>query len=108
LQQLTGDSKNDHLFPNVRRPDDFMSHRAINQALCNLGYEKQFSGHGFRSTASTILNEEGWNPDAVERQLAHIESKGERRAYNHAQYLDERREMLQWWADFLDGAVSGR
>lgn len=107
LQALSGESVNGHIFPNVRRPDDFMSHRAINQALANIGYKNKFSGHGFRSTASTILNEEGWNPDAIERQLAHMETKGERRAYNHAQYLEERREMLQWWADYLDKGASG-
>ncbi|MGB0467076.1 MAG: tyrosine-type recombinase/integrase [Pontibacterium sp.] len=107
LKQITGHSINQHLFPNARRPDDFMSSRAINQALYNLGYEKQFSGHGFRSTASTILNEEGWNADAIERQLAHMESKGERRAYNHAQYLEERKQMMQWWSDFLEQALSG-
>ena len=58
--------------------------------------------HGFRATASTILNEAGFNPDAVERQLSHIEQNMVRAAYNRAQYLEERRSMLQCWADYLD------
>ncbi len=59
--------------------------------------------HGFRATASSILNEEGFNPDAIERQLAHQERNGVRAAYtHHARYMPERERMMQWWADFLD------
>jgi len=60
------------------------------------------TGHGFRSIASTLLNEQGWNRDAIERQLAHAERNGVRAAYNHAEHLPERREMMQHWADYLD------
>jgi integrase len=60
------------------------------------------TGHGFRTMASTLLNELGWNPDAIERQLAHDERDESRASYNHAQYLDERRQMMQAWADYLD------
>jgi integrase len=59
------------------------------------------TGHGFRSMASTLLNEQGWRYDAVERQLAHAERNGVRAAYNYAEHLPERREMMQAWADFL-------
>jgi len=65
------------------------------------GWE-EVTGHGFRSMASTILNENGWPADVIERQLAHIEKNEVRAAYNHAEYLDQRREMMQWWADWLD------
>jgi integrase len=61
------------------------------------------TGHGFRSTASTVLNENNFRPDVIERQLAHGERNKVRAAYNHAQYLPERRKMMQWWADYLDG-----
>jgi integrase len=63
---------------------------------------------GFRSTASTVLNEHGFRSDVIERQLAHGERDKVRAAYNHAQYLSERREMMQWWADFLDGLAAGK
>jgi integrase len=68
-----------------------------------MGYHSRTTGHGFRSTASTILNEHGFQPDVIERQLAHCERDKVRAAYNHAQYLPERRKMMQWWADYLDG-----
>ena len=65
------------------------------------------TGHRFRATASTILNEQGWNPDAIERQLAHVERNKVRGAYNRAQYLEERRRMMQAWADYLDALAVG-
>ena len=61
--------------------------------------------HGFRATASTLLNENGWPPDVIERQLAHVERNQVRAAYNHAEYLPERRKMMQWWADYLDNLI---
>ena len=73
------------------------------------GYTKdEMTGHGFRSMASTLLNEEGWYPDAIERQLAHCEEDDVRAAYNYAEYLPERRKMMQWWADYLDGLRADR
>jgi integrase len=79
-----------------------MSENTVNSALRRLGYMKgQFTGHGFRSMASTLLNENGWTPDAIERQLAHVEGNAVRAAYNYAEHLDERRRMMQWWADYL-------
>jgi integrase len=68
-----------------------------------MGYAKdEMCGHGFRSMASTLLNEQGWNRDAIERQLAHCPRDEVRAAYNHAEYLDERKRMMQGWADYLD------
>ena len=75
-------------------------------ALYRMGYRSRATGHGFRSTASTILNENGFRPDVIERQLAHGERNAVRAAYNHAQYLPERREMMQWWADYIDKAAA--
>ena len=74
-------------------------------ALYRMGYHSRATGHGFRSTASTILNENGFRSDVIERQLAHGERDRVRAAYNYAQYLPERREMMRWWADFLDEAA---
>ena len=62
----------------------------------------EFTGHGFRSMASTLLNEAGWQSDVIERQLAHVERSRARAAYNHAEYLEQRRLMIQSWADTLE------
>ena len=91
------------LFPGVRSADRFMSDNTVNAALRRMGYTKEeMTGHGFRSMASTLLNEQGWNRDAIERQLAHGERNAVRAAYNFAEFLPERRKMMQAWADYLD------
>ena len=101
LKPLTGDGE--FLFPSVRSKLTPMSENTVNGALRRLGYTKEeLTGHGFRSMASTNLNENGWKPDVIERQLAHVEGNSVRAAYNHADYLPERRKMMQWWADYLD------
>jgi integrase len=65
------------------------------------------TGHGFRTTACSILNEQGWNRDAIERQLAHAERNKVRAAYHRAEHLPERRKMMQAWADYLDSLKNG-
>jgi integrase len=100
LQERTGNRQ--YLFPNQHKPKAFMSENTMLFALYRMGYHSRMTGHGFRSTASTILNENGFPPDVIERQLAHAERNKVRAAYNHAQYLPERRKMMQWWADYLD------
>ena len=83
-----------------------MSENTIAAALRRMGYEKeQMSAHGFRSLASTLLHENDWASDAIERQLAHVEANTVKAAYNYAEYLPERRRMMQWWADYLDELV---
>jgi len=99
-EELSGNR--DFVFPNEHAPSKFMSENTMLYALYRMGYHSRATGHGFRSTASTILNEHGFRPDVIERQLAHGERNKVRAAYNHAQYLPERREMMQWWADFID------
>lgn len=99
-QELSGNRE--HVFPNEHNPSKFMSENTMLYALYRMGYHGRATGHGFRSTASTILNENGFHADVIERQLAHGERNQVRAAYNHAQYLPERREMMQWWADFID------
>ncbi|HEV3437852.1 MAG TPA: integrase arm-type DNA-binding domain-containing protein [Gemmata sp.] len=100
LEKLTGFRQ--YLFPNQQKPEAFMSENTMLYALYRMGYHSRTTGHGFRSTASTILNENGFRADVIERQLAHTERNTVRAAYNHAQYLPERRKMMQWWADYLD------
>ncbi len=89
------------LFPNARDPTRIMSPTTFNRALERMGYGGRFSAHGFRATASTLLNEKNYRPDVIERQLAHGERDKVRASYNHAVYLPERRKMMQEWADFL-------
>ncbi len=79
-----------------------ISNNTILYALYRLGYHSRMTGHGFRGLASTMLHEQGFNPDVIERQLAHAERNKVRAAYNHAQYLPERRRMMQHWADHLE------
>lgn len=91
------------MFPSVRSRVRPISDNTVNAALRRLGYAKdEITGHGFRSMASTMLNEQGWNRDAIERQLAHGGRDAVRAAYNYAEHLPERRRMMQAWADFLE------
>ena len=101
IQPLTSAGK--YVFPSNRTGERPMSNNTINVALRRIGYTKeQMTGHGFRSMASTLLNELGWNRDAIERQLAHSERNGVRAAYNYAEYLPERRKMMQAWSNYLE------
>ncbi|MET4233385.1 integrase [Bradyrhizobium sp. LA6.10] len=102
LREVTGSSP--FLFPQIRSWHRPISDGTLNAALRRLGYDKtQMTAHGFRSTASTRLNESRlWHHDAIERQLAHMEADEVRAAYNSAEYWDERVRMMQWWADYLD------
>jgi integrase len=103
LYEYTG-AGNGYLLPNMRRPaDGCMSHTTINHALRRMGFA-QWSGHDFRATASTHLYEMGrYRGDVIELQLAHVEGNKTKAAYNHARYMSERVQMMQEWADWVDG-----
>ncbi len=106
LQPLTGAGK--LVFPSERTRERPFSENTLNAALRRLGFTKdEMTAHGFRSMASTILNEQGWNRDAIERQLAHVERNTVRAAYNYAEHLEERRRMMQAWANYLDSLRDG-
>ncbi len=90
------------VFPSIKGDGQPFSEVSVLTVIKRLGYKGRTTGHGFRATASTILNERGYRADAIERQLAHVEGGGVRAKYNHAEYLDERRAMMQEWADLLD------
>jgi integrase len=101
LKPLT--EKTGFVFPSQRDRKRSMSDGTVNAALRRLGFDKtQITGHGFRHTASTMLNEQGWSPDAIECQLSHQDADVVRGIYNRAKYLPERRRMMQAWADRLD------
>ena len=107
IQQLTGNGQ--YVFPSVRTHARPISENTINAALRRMGYPKeQMTAHGFRTTASSLLNESGkWNPDAIERALAHMIAGQVRRIYNQSSYWAERVEMAQWWSDHIDNLRAG-
>lgn len=101
LKLITG--AGEYLFPSLRSNDRPISNNTLNAALRRLGYSgDEMVAHGFRSMASTCLNEQGWNPELIELQLAHIDRNEVRSAYNRAQRLAERQQMMQAWSDYLD------
>jgi integrase len=99
LRPLTG--RYALLFPG-REPSKPISNNTMLFAMYRMGYHGKATVHGFRATASTILNESGFHGDAIERQLAHKEQNETRAAYHRAEYVEERTRMMQWWADFID------
>lgn len=105
LQPITG--KYPLVFAGQQNPDRPMSENTINKALRVMGYEGRQTGHGFRHLLSTELNGRGYNKDWIERQLAHGDADGIRDTYNHASYLEQRRGMMQAWADSIDAICTG-
>ena len=100
LKQLNG--MFEFVFPQKRNPRKPMSNGTMTNALHKMGYKGKLTVHGMRGTASTILNEHGFNPDAIELQQSRQDQNKVRASYNHANYMDERRQMMQWWADYID------
>ena len=105
LRTVAGNGAN--VLPSATK-DGVISQNTLIYALYRLGYHSRATVHGFRGTASTILNENGFNRDWIERQLAHSDRDGVRAAYNSAEWLSDRRIMLEWWSDYLDAAEHGR
>jgi integrase len=102
LRKLTGQGR--FLFPSVRSVQRCMSENTLNAALRRMGFTADdMTSHGFRASASSMLNESGlWNPDAIERQLSHVDGDSVRRAYARAEFWDERVRIMAWWADKCD------
>lgn len=105
LQTITG--HRDHVFHSGAAKSNHISNGAVLMALRRMGYQGRMTGHGFRSLASTILNEKGYSPDIIERQLAHEDQDKIRSAYNRAEYVLERKKMMQNYADILDDIGQG-
>lgn len=105
LHAITGHF--DLVFAGRNDPKRPMSENTINKCLADLGYKGRQTGHGFRHLLSTELNGRGYNKDWIERQLAHGDNDEIRATYNHAHYLDQRRDMMQWWADHLQQLETG-
>lgn len=103
LHPITGHGE--YVFPNRNHPDKPMSNGAILHVIRRIGFANRATGHGFRHQFSSVLNENGFNKDWIEKQLNHEEGSV-RGIYNHAQYLEGRREMMQWYADYIDGLTA--
>ena len=105
MRHMTGNSE--FIFPNRNRPATYMSENTILYALYRMGYHSRTTAHGFRATASTILHEHEFNSDVIEAQLAHSKRNKVRASYDHSKFLPQRRELMQWWADFINTAANG-
>ncbi len=105
LRLVTGNYR--FIFPGRIQHSKPMSEMAMNVLIRRIGYAGRVTGHGFRHTMSTILHEQGYNTAWIETQLAHVDKNSIRGTYNHAQYLDGRREMLQWYADYMEALENG-
>ena len=97
----------EYIFPAHHNPSVPISENTLNQALKRMGFKAQMTAHGFRSLASTLLNEMGWNRDWIEMQLAHSQKDAVRASYNRATYLDQRRRMMCSWSNYLDALRDG-
>ncbi|WNB73945.1 tyrosine-type recombinase/integrase [Methylomonas koyamae] len=108
IHPMTGETR--YVFYSVQGKsggDPHISRETIGAAIRRMGYKGQHTAHGFRTTASTLLHEQGFHSDMIERQLSHAERNKVKAAYNRAQHLPERRKMMQAWADYLDGLKAG-
>jgi len=102
LQEIRGMRQSDkYIFPDLFHYGNIMGEHIMLCALYRMGYKGKLTVHGFRGTASTILNENGFNSDWIEKQLAHCPSNSVRADYNHAQYIPQRQKMMDWWAEYL-------
>ncbi|HEK2025862.1 TPA: tyrosine-type recombinase/integrase [Proteus mirabilis] len=100
IQPISGDYQ--YIFPSRTNHKKHLSEMAINTMIGRMGYRGRATGHGFRHTMSTILHEKGFNTAWIELQLAHVDKNSIRGTYNHALYLEGRRDMMQWYADYID------
>lgn len=95
------------MFPGRNDRKKSMSDMALTVLARRIGYAGRVTGHGFRHTMSTILHEQGYNTAWIELQLAHVDKNTIRGTYNHAQYLEQRKEMLQWYANYIESLAEG-
>jgi len=98
----------EYIFPSHRNPKSHANNQSVNMALKRMGFNGQLVSHGLRALASTTLNEQGtFDPDVIEAALAHVDKNEVRRAYNRAEYLERRREMMLWWSDHIEKSATG-
>ena len=98
----------EYLFPADRDPKKHTNEQTANAALKRMGYHKKLVAHGMRALASTTLNEQGFDGDAIEAALAHVDKNEVRRAYNRAEYLERRQKLMYWWSEHIEQAQTGK
>lgn len=96
-----------YLFPSNRDPKKHINTETVNKALRRIGYQNRLVAHGFRALASTTLNEQEFNPDVIEAALAHVDKNTVRKAYNRAEYLKHRTELMCWWSNHIEESSKG-
>lgn len=97
----------DFVFPSDRNPRNHINNETANMALKRMGFEGRLVSHGLRSLGSTTLNEHGFNPDVIEAALAHVDKNQVRSAYNRAEYIEKRIELMDWWSEYIEKASLG-
>jgi len=100
-------SRSEFIFPSDRDPRKHTNAQTANTAIKRMGFDKQLVAHGLRSIASTVLNEQGFDPDVIEAALAHTGKNEVRNAYNRTDYLNRRKPIMAWWSDYIDEASTG-
>lgn len=98
--------KRKHIFPGMNDPRNHINASTVNMAIRRMGYANKLVAHGFRTIASTVLNEKGFNSDLIESALAHVSGNEIRNIYNRAEYIERRREIMQWWSDYIQEATT--
>jgi len=106
LKPLT--DQRDYIFPSGIQPRQPANSSTVNMALRRMGYKGKLVSHGLRSIASTVLHEQQFNSDLIETALAHVDKNTTRAAYNRAEYLEQRRVMMQWWSNYIEEAATGK
>ncbi|WP_038173793.1 integrase domain-containing protein [Vibrio pacinii] len=97
----------DYIFPSNKNPKSHVNSQSANMALKRMGFDGELVSHGLRALASTTLNEQGFNPDVIEAALAHVDRNDVRKAYNRAEYLEQRRTLMCWWSEHITSAAEG-
>ena len=100
-------SHREYIFPSNKNPKSHVNSQSANMALKRMGFDGELVSHGLRALASTTLNEQGFNPDVIEAALAHVDRNDVRKAYNRAEYLEQRRKLMCWWSEHITAAAEG-
>lgn len=100
-------SHREYIFPSNKNPKSHVNSQSANMALKRMGFDGELVSHGLRALASTTLNERGFNPDVIEAALAHVDRNDIRKAYNRAEYLEQRRKLMSWWSEHITAAAEG-
>ncbi|MDB1122229.1 tyrosine-type recombinase/integrase [Vibrio sp. kj40-1] len=100
-------SHREYIFASNKNPKSHVNSQPANMALKRMRFGRQLVSHGLRALASTTMNEQSFNPDVIEAALAHVDRNDVKKAYNHAEYLEQQRKLMYWWSDHITAAAEG-